>query len=80
MVPGPSLVVLPPVLGCRVRGLVQGFCCGLDVCFEGVIFSPFHHSVLQDRLPNSRGVYSFNFVFPDPERQNRDVQQTESIA
>ena len=59
---------------------MQGFCCWLGVCFEGVIFSPFHHSVLQDRLPNSRGVYSFNFVFPDLERQNRDVQQTESIA
>lgn len=31
--------------------------------FEGAIFNQFNHTVLQDTLPNSHRVYSFDFVF-----------------
>lgn len=42
--------------------------------FLKVLFLIYFITLLQDTLPNSHGVYGFDFVFADLESQNGDVQ------
>lgn len=47
--------------------VLLGFLVGFGPFFEGAIFNQFNHSTLQDTLPNSHRVYSFDFVFANLE-------------